>query len=30
LAGFLALAMGPTGMPDFNALKPLNLSIEAE
>jgi hypothetical protein len=30
LAGFLALAMGPGGMPDFNALKPLNLSIEAE
>jgi hypothetical protein len=30
LAGFLALAMGPGGMPDFNALKPLNLTIEAE
>jgi hypothetical protein len=30
LAGFLALAMGPGGMPDFNALKPLNLKIEAE
>jgi bifunctional ADP-heptose synthase (sugar kinase/adenylyltransferase) len=30
LAGFLALAMGPGGMPDFGALAPLNLSIEAE
>jgi len=30
LAGFLALAMGPGGMPDFNALKPLNLTIEAK
>ncbi|HKY94135.1 MAG TPA: hypothetical protein VJL84_02470 [Kiloniellales bacterium] len=30
LAAFLALAMSPTGMPDFNALKPLNLTIEAE
>jgi hypothetical protein len=30
LAGFLALAMGPGGMPDFNALKPLNLTIEVE
>lgn len=30
LAGFLALAMSPGGMPDFNALKPLNLTIEAK
>lgn len=30
LAGFLALAMNSGGMPDFNALKPLNLSIDAE
>jgi hypothetical protein len=30
LAGFLALAMNPGGMPDFNALKPLNLKIEAK
>jgi hypothetical protein len=30
LAGFLALAMNSGGMPDFNALKPLNLTIEAK
>ena len=30
LAGFLALAMGPGGAPNFDSLKPLNLKIEAE
>ncbi len=30
LAGFLALAMGPGGAPNFDSLKPLNLKIDAK